>query len=708
MKKLLLLLLSAWIMHVQAQEHNLISPNGNIRLHTLVRNDGTLLYALIYKDRPVVQPSSLAMVFKEPNVALRHFTLVQADSSMHDETWKPVWGEYSSIRDQHKELRLTLRHRSGSNILVNVVFRLFNEGLGFRYEFPQQEALNHFIVADEQTQFSLAGDHRTLWIPGDYDSNEFTYNTTKLSEVDASVSKTFASIAAKTFFDKNAVQTPLMMKGSDGLYINIHEASLINYPVMNLVIDKGSKTLQTHLVPDAVGNKAYLQTPARTPWRTIIVTDDAREIIPANRMILNLNEPSKVKDPSFIKPQKFVGVWWEMHVNTGTWEYGTQKGDQLIPNGKHSANTANVKRYIDFAAKHGFDGVLVEGWNVGWEDWFGKWKEEVFDFVTPYPDYDVNELVRYAKEKGVRIIMHHETSASVTNYERRMDSAFRFMKEHDMNSVKTGYVGYIIPRGEHHDGQWMVNHYNRVAEKAAGYGIMIDAHEPNRPTGQHRTWPNWLASEAARGNEFNAWSEGNPPEHETILPFTRLMGGPMDYTPGIFQTKMSFYDTSKKNMVHTTLAKQLALYVTMYSPLQMAADLPQNYERHLDAFQFIKDVAVDWDDSKVLAAEPGDYLVMARKAKASPNWFLGAITDENKRNFTAALNFLEAGKTYIATIYRDAPNAHWEKNPQAYVIERFLVDSKTVLRLNLVEGGGTAISLMPAEEKNVKGVKRYK
>jgi hypothetical protein len=708
MKKLLLLLLSAWIMHVQAQEHNLISPNGNIRLHTLVRNDGTLLYALTYKGLPVVQPSSLAMVFKEPNVALRHFTLVQADSSMHDETWKPVWGEYSSIRDQHKELRLTLRHRSGSNILVNVVFRLFNEGLGFRYEFPQQEALNHFIVADEQTQFSLAGDHRTLWIPGDYDSNEFTYNTTKLSEVDASVSKTFASIAAKTFFDKNAVQTPLMMKGSDGLYINIHEASLINYPVMNLVIDKGSKTLQTHLVPDAVGNKAYLQTPARTPWRTIIVTDDAREIIPANRMILNLNEPSKVKDPSFIKPQKFVGVWWEMHVNTGTWEYGTQKGDQLIPNGKHSANTANVKRYIDFAAKHGFDGVLVEGWNVGWEDWFGKWKEEVFDFVTPYPDYDVNELVRYAKEKGVRIIMHHETSASVTNYERRMDSAFRFMKEHDMNSVKTGYVGYIIPRGEHHDGQWMVNHYNRVAEKAAGYGIMIDAHEPNRPTGQHRTWPNWLASEAARGNEFNAWSEGNPPEHETILPFTRLMGGPMDYTPGIFQTKMSFYDTSKKNMVHTTLAKQLALYVTMYSPLQMAADLPQNYEKHLDAFQFIKDVAVDWDDSKVLAAEPGDYLVMARKAKASPNWFLGAITDENKRNFTAALNFLEAGKTYIATIYRDAPNAHWEKNPQAYVIERFLVDSKTVLRLNLVEGGGTAISLMPAEEKNVKGVKRYK
>lgn len=708
MKKLVLLLLSGWMMKAQAQNIKLVSPDGQLQLQTLLQTDGRLQYSLQYKNKLVVLPSSLAVVFKEPNVALRQFTLVRADSSAFDETWKPVWGEYSSIRDLHKELRLTLRDRSGSNISLNIVFRLFNEGLGLRYEFPQQEALNHFVVADEQTQFSLAGDHRTLWIPGDYDSNEFTYNTTRLSEVDASISKTFASIAAKTFFDKNAVQTPLMMKSSDGLYINIHEANLVNYPVMNLVIDKSTNTLQSHLVPDAVGNKAYLQTPARTPWRTIIVTDDAREIIPANRMILNLNEPSKVKDPSFIKPQKFVGVWWEMHVGTGTWEYGTQKGDQLIPNGRHSANTANVKRYIDFAAAHGFDGVLVEGWNVGWEDWFGKWKEEVFDFVTPYPDYDVKELVRYAKEKGVRIIMHHETSASVTNYERRMDSAFRFMKAHDMNAVKTGYVGYIIPRGERHDGQWMVNHYNRVAEKAAGYGIMIDAHEPNRPTGQHRTWPNWLASEAARGNEFNAWSEGNPPEHETILPFTRLMGGPMDYTPGIFQTKMSFYDSSKKNRVHTTLAKQLALYVTMYSPLQMAADLPQNYEKHLDAFQFIKDVAVDWDDTKVLAAQPGDYLVIARKEKGSSNWFVGAITDENKRNFTTALNFLDAGKTYIATLYRDAPNAHWETNPQAYVIERFLVDNKTVLRLNLVESGGTAISIMPAEGKEVKEVKRYK
>lgn len=694
MKYLKLLLLFLISNAMQAQQNSISSPDGNIVLTTSIATDGTLNYTVQYKNRNVILPSTLSMKFKEPAVELKQFTLVNAATCSYDQTWKPVWGEYANIRDNHEQLTLSLKDKNGSNILLNVIFRVFNEGVGFRYEFPQQDALNHFIVADEATQFHLTGNHMVHWIPGDYDSNEFSYNHTKLGDVDASISKTFTSIFAKTFFDKNAVQTPLMMKSDDGLYINIHEAELVNYPAMNLVIDKNNFTLQSHLVPDAVGNKAYLQTPIQTPWRTIIVSDKATDIIAANRMILNLNEPSKIANTSFIKPQKFVGVWWEMHVGTGTWEYGTQKEGKLIPNGKHSANTANVKRYIDFAAKHGMDGVLVEGWNIGWEDWFGKWKENVFDFITPYPDYDVNELQRYAKRKGVKIIMHHETSASVTNYERQMDTAYRFMLNHGMNTVKTGYVGFIIPRGEHHDGQWMVNHYVRVADKTAKYKIMLDAHEPVRPTGLQRTYPNWMACEAARGNEFNAWSEGNPPDHETILPFTRLMGGPMDYTPGIFQIKMSHYDPAKTNQVHTTLAKQLALYVTMYSPLQMAADLPQNYEAHLDAFQFIKDVAVDWDDTKVLAAEPGDYLVMARKAKGRSSWYLGAITDEQARTMHISFSFLEPNKKYIATVYRDADEAHWKNNPMAYTIEKITVDQNTTLNLKLAPGGGTAISII--------------
>ena len=628
---------------------------------------------------------------------------------MFDETWPTVWGEYSRIRNHYRELRLQLKDKGTSGILMNLVFRVFNEGVGFRYEFPTQEKLNHFVIADEYSGFRMTGDHKTIWIPGDYDSNEFMYTTSTLSEVDATGGKNVQEIYAKTFFDKNAVQTPLMMKSAEGLYINIHEASLMNYPAMNLMIDKSNFSLSSHLVPDAVGNKAYMLAPCTTPWRTIIVSDKATEIIAANRMILNLNEPSKVANTSFIKPLKFVGVWWEMHVGKSSWDYsGGQVGSQQATKVPHGANTTNVKRYIDFAAQHGIQGVLVEGWNTGWEDWFGKWKEDVFDFVTPYPDYDVNELNRYADSKGVKIIMHHETSASVTNYERWMDTAYRFMKMHGMNSVKTGYVGKIIPRGEHHDGQWMVRHYERVAKKTGEYGIMVDMHESVRLTGLHRTYPNWIASEAARGNEFNAWSAGNPPAHETILPFTRLMGGPMDYTPGIFQIKMSAYDPNKKEQVHTTLAKQLALYVTMYSPIQMAADLIENYEKHMDAFQFIKDVAVDWDDSKILQAEPGDYLMIARKAKNSENWFLGAITDEQARNFTQTLNFLDAGKKYVAKIYRDGPGADWEKNPMVYVIDKFIVDQKTVLKLPLAPGGGMAVSLMVASEAEVKGLKKYK
>ncbi|MEO7982992.1 MAG: glycoside hydrolase family 97 protein [Bacteroidota bacterium] len=686
---------------------NLNSPDGLIRLGLTHRTDGSFVYTIFYKNKTVIAPSGLGMKLKTPDVSLIKFDLAGLDSSAINEIWKPVWGELNSIRNNYKQLVVKLTDRSGSGIQLQLIFRVFNDGAGFRYSFPQQSKLSHFIIADELTQFTMTGDHKTFWIPGDYDTNEFMYNTTKLSEVDASSSTMSQEISAKTFFDKNAVQTPLMMKSADGLYINIHEAALVNYPAMNLVVDKSSFILNAHLVPDAVGNKAYLQTPAVTPWRTIIVSDKATEIL-ASKMILNLNEPSKLTDVSWIKPQKMVGVWWEMHIGKSSWDYGgTQAGSALTPHGHHGANTANVKKYIDFAAKNGIDGVLVEGWNIGWEDWFGQWKEDVFDFVTPYPDFDVKELQRYAASKKVKIIMHHETSASVTNYERYMDTAYRFMKKFGYDAVKTGYVGRIIPRGEHHDGQWMVKHYERVMKKTASYRIMLDAHEPVRPTGLQRTYPNFLACEAARGNEFNAWSVGNKPEHETILAFTRLMGGPMDYTPGLFRIKLNQFDSTKKEQIHTTLCKQLALYVTMFSPLQMAADLPENYEAKMDAFQFIKDVAVDWDDSKILAAEPGDYVITARKAKGKESWFLGAMTDENGRNFITALSFLAAGKKYTATIYRDADNADWKNNPEAYVIEKVLVDSKMAIKLRLAPGGGTAISFIPASATELQTLKSY-
>jgi hypothetical protein len=687
---------------------NFHSPDGNIRLGLLQGTDGSMKYSIFYKGKTVLAPSGLGMQLKTPEVSLVRFDLGGIDSSAKDETWKPVWGEVKTIRNQYRQLVVKLTDRSGSGIQVHIIFRVFNDGVGFRYSFPQQPKLNHFIIADELTQFALSGDHKTFWIPGDYDTNEFMYNTTKLSEVDASSSSMSQEIAAKTFFDKNAVQTPLMMKSADGLYINLHEAALVNYPAMNLVIDKKDFVLKAHLVPDAVGNKAYLQAPAVSPWRTIIVSDKATEIL-ASKLILNLNEPSAITDASWIKPQKMVGVWWELHVGKSSWDYAaTQSGSSLVAHGRHGATTANVKKYIDFAAKNSIEGVLVEGWNTGWEDWFGQWKEDVFDFVTPYPDFDVKELQRYASSKGVKIIMHHETSASVTNYERWIDTAYRFMKKYGYDAVKTGYVGRIIPRGEHHDGQWMIKHFERVMKKTASYKIMLDAHEPVRPTGLHRTYPNFLACEAARGNEFNAWSVGNKPEHETILAFTRLMGGPMDYTPGIFRIKLNQFDSTKKEQVHTTLCKQLALYVTMFSPLQMAADLPENYEAKMDAFQFIKDVAVDWDDSKILEAEPGDYVIITRKAKGKENWFLGAITDENKRSFTINLSFLDPAKKYIAAIYRDADNADWKNNPEAYTIEKFLVGTKTALRLQLAPGGGTAVSFIPSTAEAAKSLKDYK
>lgn len=678
---------------LQAQKNiDVASPDGLIKLNITNTEDGTLSYSVTFKKREVIEASSLGFSFSKPDLQLFKFSITEVDTKLHDETWKPVWGEVGQIRNYYREIVVKLEDRAGPGILVNVVFRVFNDGIGFRYEFPEQASLRHFIVADEHTRFKLAGDHKAFWIPGDYETNEYAYNTTTLSAIDAiSAAQKEKDIALTSPIDTNAVQTPLMMKTAEGLYINIHEAALRNYPVMNLRLDKKALIFTTHLVPDAMGNKAYLQTPAKTPWRTVMVSDKAADIL-TSKIILNLNEPSVIGDAEWVKPQKYIGMWWEMHVGKATWP---------LIGGKHGANTQNVKMYIDFAAKYGFDGVLVEGWNIGWEDWFGNWKEDVFDFVTPYPDYDIKELSAYAETKGVNIIMHHETSGAVTNYERRMDTAYRFMLHHGINTVKTGYVGRIIPRGEHHDGQWMVNHYERVAQKTAQYKIMLVAHESVRPTGLHRTYPNWLANEAARGSEFhNAPTLGMSPEHTTILPFTRGIGGPMDFTPGFFHFQLNQFDSTRTQRIRSTLAKQLALYVTLYSPVQMAADLPENYSRHLDAFQFIVDVPVDWDDTRILEAEPGDYLTIARKeklrtvSKQKEAWFIGSITDENPRTASIQLAFLKPGKTYEATVYRDADNASWEKAPEAYTIEKRTVNNKTKLNIHLASGGGCAISLI--------------
>ncbi len=714
MKKVLL---CAWmtLLSVNIFAQTIQSPGGRLSLTFALTANGEPTYKLTFGNKDVVQPSKLGLELKNAPALTNGFDVVKVDSITVDENWEPVWGEVKRIRNHYRELAVVLQQPAIDNRQIILRFRLFNDGLGFRYEFPRQDALSYFTVMDEKTEFQLTGDHTAFWIPGDYDTNEYDYSTTKLSKVNAYRGQSANEIGTRTIIADNAVQTPLMLKSDDGLYINLHEAALVDYPAMHLMINQQNFKLTSHLVPSAVGDKALLQTPAVTPWRTIIVSDKATDIL-ASKLILNLNEPSKIGDASWIKPMKYIGIWWEMHLDESTWSYASGGNYKLAdtdwaklkPSGRHGATTENTKRYIDFAAKHGFAGVLIEGWNVGWEDWYGNWKEEVFDFVTPYPDFNVEELSKYAASKGVELIMHHETSASATNYERRLDTAFQFMKKYSYDAVKTGYVGRIIPRGEFHDGQWMVNHYVRVAAKAAAYKIMVDAHEPVRPTGLHRTYPNWLACEAARGNEFNAWSNGNPPEHETILPFTRLMGGPMDYTPGIFQIKRSYYQPERKEQVHTTLTKQLALYVTLYSPLQMAADLPENYEKHLDAFQFIKDVAVNWDDTKILEAEPGDYISIARLAKGEDAWYLGAITDENARIATLPLDFLTPKKMYLATIYADAKNTDWEKNPMEYDIQKVLVNNKTVLRINLAKGGGAAVSVHPATDADIKQYKLYK
>lgn len=695
-----LIRLAAFIIACVLSMHGLAQDTGkyriakaNVSLECWLDGNGTPQYAVWFKQQPLIRPSSLGFSLESDSLFYKNFTVTRTSQRTADETWQPVWGEVKNIRNNYEELRIELEHSSGK--LLSIVFRVFADGVGFRYEFPKQTGLKYFVVKDEYTQFNLSGDHIAWWIPGDYDSNEYSYTTSQLTKIDNKpVVDAATDIAVRTVPDRYSVQTPLMMKSKEGLYINIHEAALINYPAMQLHVDRENYQLTSSLVPDATGNKAYLHAPAHTPWRTIIVSDKATDIL-SSKMILNLNDAPAIGNTAWIKPIKFVGVWWELQTGKSGWNYSdysdsTDAEGKLIPNGKHGANTKNVKRYIDFAAKHGINAVLVEGWNVGWEDWFGNWKENVFDFVTPYPDYDIKEITRYAKSKGVAMIMHNETSGSATNYERQLDTAYKLMNKFGFPAVKTGYVGRIIPRGEKHDGQWMVNHYERVLQKAAQHKIAIDVHEPPRPTGLHRTYPNFVASEAGRGNEYHAFSNGNNPDHETILPFTRLMGGPMDYTPGIFKLK-NYVSWAPDRSVHSTLAKQLALYVTIYSPLQMAADLPGNYEAKPDAFQFIKDVPVDWDDTKIIEAEPGDYITIARKQKGKKDWYIGAITDENSRTAVIALDFLEKGKKYTATIYRDADNADWKNNPEAYKIEKMSVDAGTILRITLAPGGGCAI-----------------
>lgn len=659
MKKLILCVMICLFGVGFSLAQTLTSPDGNLVMDFHLSADKTPVYSLKYKGKDVIKESKMGFQIRPSFDFSKNFRIVETKEDASDTTWNPVWGQNSVIRDNHKELFVALE-QEGTGWLLNIRFRLFDDGLGFRYEFPVQKELRHFTINEEVTEFQLAGDHKAFWIPADYDTNEFQITTSKLSEVPQLIDKARdEALACKSPSPNLAVQTPLMLKSDDGLYINIHEAALVNYPAMHLNLDAQTFLMSSHLTPDKNGTKGYIQTGSTSPWRTIIVSDDARNILASN-LIVNLNEPCKLEDTSWIKPTKYVGVWWEYFTGGGsTWAYtdtqdiviGKTDYTKLKPNGHHGANTAHVKEYIDFAAKNGFDAVLVEGWNEGWEDNYAYAKEFIYSFTKAYPDFDVKELQRYAASKGVKIIMHHETTSSVADYERQMHDAFRFMKENGYDAVKTGYVGPIIPRSEHHDGQWMVNHYNRVAETAAQYHIMVNSHEAVRPTGMYRTYPNWIAQESARGTEFESFN-GIRPDHQTILPFTRLMGGPMDYTPGIFEGDLSVYGSNKAKL-GTTLVKQLALYVTMYSPLQMAADLYQNYEKYPDAFQFIKDVAVDWDNTYILEAEPGDYITIARKAKGKNEWYIGGITDENSREAVIDLSFLPAGKKYQATIYAD-------------------------------------------------------
>ena len=687
------------------------SPNGNLVLQADVK-DGCPVYRLDYKNRPVIKESRLGLEVKNEKDLRSDFRIAEVHTSAFDETWQPVWGEVKDIRNHYNELALTLEQEETGRTMI-IRFRLYDDGVGFRYEFPQQPNLNYFVIKEEHTQFAMAGDHKAFWIPGDYDTKEYSTVTSKLSEIRGKMEAAITPNSSQTPFSPTGVQTSLMMKSDDGLYINIHEAALVDYACMHLNLDDKNRIFESWLTPDAIGDKGYMQAPCHSPWRTVMVSDDAREIL-ASKLILNLNDPCVYEDVSWIKPVKYIGVWWEMITGKSSWAYtdlpavklGETDYTQVKPNGKHAAHTEHVKKYIDFAAEHGFDQVLVEGWNIGWEDWFGKTKDYVFDFVTPYPDFDVQELNQYAASKGVKLMMHHETSASVRNYERHLDTAYKFMVENGYNAVKSGYVGNIIPRGEYHYGQWLVNHYLYAVKKAADYKIMVNAHEAVRPTGLCRTYPNLIGNESARGTEYEAFGGSNP-DHTTILPFTRLMGGPMDYTPGIFEMRVSKANPDNHSFVHSTLARQLALYVTMYSPLQMAADMIENYEPYMDAFQFIKDVAVDWEDSRYLEAEPGDYITVARKAKGTNNWFIGCTADENGHRSNLTFEYLEPGKKYIATVYADAKDAHYEHNPQAYTIRKGILTNKSKLTLAAAPGGGYAISVIEVTNpEEIKGLKK--
>ena len=706
--KIISLCLCALMMPLLLVAQQVKSPNGNVVVSFSLVDNGVPTYKVSYKGKPVIKQSRLGLeltpsqndgIKAEDTNLMNGFKVSNTETSSFKEVWKPVWGETSSILNHYNEMAVSLTQEHPNRTII-VRFRVYNDGMGLRYEFPRQSNLGYFIIKDEHTQFAMAGDHTAWWLPGDYDTQEYENVTSKLSEIRSKMKAAVTDNTSQTTFSETGVQTSLQMKSSDGLYINLHEAACVNYPTMHLNLDDKNMVFESWLTPDAQGNKAYMQAPRTTPWRTLIVSDDARDMLSSN-LILNLNEPCQYDDTSWIKPVKYCGVWWEMIVGRKSWNYtdefpaveiGVTDFSKAKPNGRHGATTAEVKRYIDFAAKNGLDQVLVEGWNIGWEDWFGHSKFKVFDFQTPYPDFDIKALNEYAHSKGVKLMMHHETSASVMNYERYMEDAYKLMNKYGYNSVKSGYVGNIIPRGEHHYGQIMNNHYLHAVTEAAKHKIMVNAHEATRPTGLCRTYPNLIGNESARGTEYEAFGGSNP-DHTVILPFTRLQGGPMDYTPGIFETQLKNW-SSNQSYVHTTLAGQLALYLVMYSPLQMAADLPEHYEKYNDAFQFIKDVAVDWDDSKYIEAEPGDYITVARKAKGTDNWFIGGKCDENGHKAVIKLDFLDKGKTYECTIYSDAADADYEKNPKAYSIIRKQVKRGDVLKINEARGGGFGVSLL--------------
>ena len=694
----IILLMSVFAAHfLMAQQQT--SPDGNVILSFSLKNDGTPSYKVSYKNKPVINESTLGFTLKKAEPLTNNFKVVDTKKSTFKETWKPVWGEESEILNHYNELLVSLE-QNNTNRKMNIRFRVYNEGVGFRYEFPSQKELTYFVIEEELSQFAMTGDHTAWWIPGDYDTQEYDYMESKLSEIRGLMKEAVTENVSQFAFSPTGVQTSLMMKTKDGLYINLHEAALVDYSLMNLNLDDKTFVFQSWLTPDAKGDKGYLMAPCHSPWRTIMVSDDARKIL-ASRLILNLNEPCAIADTSWIKPVKYVGVWWEMITGKSSWSYtndlptidlNTVDYTKTKPNGTHGATNENVRKYIDFAAKHGFDQVLVEGWNVGWEDWFGHKKDYVFDFVTPYPDFDLKALNEYAHSKGVKLMMHHETSGSTRNYERHMKAAYELMNKYGYNSVKSGYVGDILPVGEHHYSQSTINHYLYAIKEAAKYKIMVNAHEAVRPTGLCRTYPNMIGNESARGTEYEAFG-GNKVFHTTILPFTRLQGGPMDYTPGIFETEMKYVNPNNNNQIRTTLARQLALYVTMYSPLQMAADLPENYEKYADAFQFIKDVPVDWQKSVYLEAEPGRYITIARKDKHSNDWYVGCTAHEGGHTSELLLNFLDKGKKYEATIYADAKDANWKTNPKAYTITKQKVNAKTKLKLTAAQGGGYAISI---------------